>query len=206
MSNKIKLPHIYLLTLAILALFSSGCSSVYFQDRLGDLRDVLRFGFTYGSGALVNVRVTKLAQVGAGVFEVYKWGIQGRADGFWREYRGEFGVSLVYFTHIEKEFIRGNKTLEENIQQHQQYIQRQQQMGEIADSLRDMEPFYGDRTFGEVGFTVHILGLGLEFALDLPSLLDFFSGWILFDPQNDDLATLKQEKEQLQKEELAQNP
>ena len=170
----------------LLCVFFLGCQSTYFYDRGQDFVDVWRLGLTYGPGALVNVRATKLLQVGFGGVDVFKMGMKGRAYGFWREFRGEGGVSLVYFTHYDKDFISGNSLLREEM------AIPQPDAGE--EVLADVDPFYGDRNFLEVGFTLHVFFVGVEFALDLYSLLDFLGGWLLLDPQQDDLRTLRKKQ------------
>lgn len=165
-------------------LLFSGCQGVYFHDRGQDFADIWRLGLTYGPGALVNVRATKLVQVGLGGMDGYKFGLQGRARGHWKEFRGEGGVSFIYFINYNKTFISGNETLAEKIA-----AVRPKDQGE--EILADLDPFYGDRSLTEIGFTVHAFAIGVEFAFDFYSFMDFLGGWFLIDPQQDDLRTLR---------------
>ena len=175
--------------LAILILWGSlGCHSTYFHDRAEDFVDIWRLGITYGPGALVNARATKFVQVGIGGMEVYKYGMRGRAMGHWQEFRGEGGVSLAYFMDYQKSFISGNERLAEEIRE----VQRPR--SQIEEPLADLDPFYGDRNFTEIGVTLHAFAFGIEFAIDFYSLLDFLGGWLLLDPQQDDLYTLRKKE------------
>ena len=143
----------------------------YFLSRWYDLIDIVDFSVGAGPGFLVNVRATKMAQIGGGYSDAYHVGFRGRSAGVWHEKRKEIGVSLLYYQQIERERITG---WVENFRSDKMDL--------------DTSAVYAnnnDRSFLGVGATVQA-GVLVDVNVRPMQALDFVLGWFTIDILDDD--------------------
>ena len=158
-----------------------GPLATYFDDRVLDFMDwfpiPFRMRFSMGPGLLVHVMGTKIGQFGIGFIEDGdKFGFKGRQVGYWRESRGEIGISLFYLSTTRKELLVGNRFLFEAMRQ------------PVPEAVEDIDVFRNDdRDFWDVGFTFHLLFVGVDLDLPLKEFADFCLGIFGLDMQKDDL-------------------
>lgn len=154
----------------------------YLDDRALDLMDWWPLPFTMrfsmGPGLLVNVRPTKFAQAGIGFMDGEKMGFKGRELGYWSEWRGEVGVSVIYITNTKKELLVGNRFLFESMRK-----------AVPEEAVSDIDIFRNDdRDMWDFGFTVHLLFVGLDWDIfRTREFTDFWVGLFALDMQKDDL-------------------
>jgi hypothetical protein len=160
----------------------------YFKDRLYDFVDWFPiFGLkgTIGEGLLFNVRATKVLQVGAGAIDGEKFGFKGRELGYWHEWRGEFGVSLVYINTARKTPLIANEFLFD------EYKRTRHKQKEDIDLYRN-----DDRHWADFGFTVHLGFIGLDWdVFRTKEFFDFLVGIVTLDITKDDTKSRLRRKE-----------
>ena len=206
---------------AVFLFFCCGCTSTYFYDRAQDFLDCWEFQFRVGRaepnilvypiGApspgtkpfpgfiplYASVRCTKFFQVGSGAFSAKTYGMLGRARGVWEEKRGEWGISLLYYSRVQKKFISGNEALAKLLETP---ASKREAFG-AAEKLADVDLLQPhDRSLLNIGFGVHIVTVGFDIGFNPLEFFDFLFGWIGVDFKKDDLATLREEEMRLQKE------
>lgn len=152
----------------------------YFLSRWYDLIDIVDFSIGAGPGFLVNVRATKLAQIGMGWGDSYRFGFRGRSAGIWHESRREIGVSLLYYQKVSRERITG-------------WVESFR-----AESMDlDTSAVYAnnnDRSFLGIGATFQAL-IAVDVNVRPMQAIDFALGWLTIDVLDDDSGKPKRNKD-----------
>lgn len=149
----------------------AGATAHYFLSRWYDLIDIVDFSIGAGPGFLVNVRLTKLAQIGGGWSDSRRIGFRGRSAGVWREIRKEVGVSLLYYQKIEREKIAG-------------WVETMR-VEKMDLDTSDVYADNNDRSFLGVGATVHV-GVLVDVNARPMQAVDFVLGLFTIDVLDDD--------------------
>lgn len=152
----------------------------YFLSRWYDLIDIVDFSIGAGPGFLVNVRATKLAQIGMGWGDAYRFGFRGRSAGIWHEKRREIGVSLLYYQRVERERITG-------------WVEsfRAEEMDLDTSNVYANN---NDRSFLGIGATVQALVL-VDVNIRPMQAVDFALGWLTIDVLDDDSGKPRRNKD-----------
>lgn len=143
----------------------------YLGNRLKDFSDIfsLKLALADGSSVLGHVRLTRLAQVGAGRFSGTKIGFDGPCAGIYGEGRVEYGVSVFYWSWI------GRKSSEAGITE--QALKRNQFFGRVDDIKEDVQyrEFYdGHRPWYTLGASAALPFLpGFEAEVNPAEAVDF---------------------------------
>jgi len=133
-------------------------------SRCYDFVDMFGITFSNGTGYQLNVRATKLVQLGIGdIASVEKYGFYGRKFGLWQEDRMELGIGPIYWNRFKKHALNGGDFFQDWIPHDQEY--------DDTDTGH-----LNDRGWTEFGFTIHFL-IGLEVYVDAIEILDFAIGW-----------------------------
>lgn len=158
--------------LAVLCLLGCG----YAKDRAADALDVVDLSAGISEGFAVNVRATKLLQIGMGGYRGLAWA--GLADGafdVWQEERSEFGLGPLYVHEVFR--------------------------WDTSRVLPIRFPLYGDPGFREipwdlehlsdrgwfdVGATLNVVFLGLNAAVSPVEFVDWMVGFAGLDLLGDD--------------------
>ena len=153
---------------------AGGCGAAGWRDRAHDFAQIFEAGATVGPGMAAHVRVTELAQIGAGSFDGKAGGlVEGRIASA-REQRSELGLSLLH----TYEYRRESRDL---LDVRQPYFA---DPGYSAHPLSwQME---SDRHFCDVGLGFHLAWVGLHATLKIAELGDALAGCLGFDPRGDD--------------------
>ena len=103
----------------------------YFGNRLKDFSDIfsVKLALADGSSLLGHVRVTRLAQIGAGRFSGTKIGFDGPSAGIYGEGRVEYGVSVFYWAWIGRKWSEAGVT--------EEAAKRNQFFGKVDDIKAD---------------------------------------------------------------------
>ncbi|MBL8841034.1 MAG: hypothetical protein JNL90_05815 [Planctomycetes bacterium] len=153
---------------------AGGCSSAAWRDRAHDFAQVFEASGSVGPGMAAHVRLTELAQIGAGSFDGKSGGLLEGRFAAAREQRSELGLSLLH----TYEFRRESRDL---LDVRQPYF---------ADPGWSEHPLSwqleSDRHFCDLGFGLHLAYVGVSATLKLAELGDALAGCFGFDPLGDD--------------------
>lgn len=169
------LPRIGLLFIALAAASAGGCRG-FVADRAHDLLDTANISIGYSEGFAVNLRATKIAQIGLGGYRGVFWaGLRSGELDVWMEERMELGVGPLYI--------------------HEVFRSRGHRLSDIRHPLFGDPGFrehswdlshLTDRGWTDVGFTANLVFLGIDMALRPAEILDLIAGFAGMDPLEDD--------------------
>lgn len=163
------------LSFVLLASLGLGCT--YAHDRALDLGQTINLSAGWSEGLEVNLRATKVLQVGAGAYQGKYWA--GWKDGVadvWQEERSEIGIGPLYSHEVHR--------------------------GDASKLLDIHHPFYtepgfrtwswdldhlSDRGFFDLGATVDVALVGLDASFSPVEFVDFVCGLAGADPLQDDV-------------------
>ncbi len=162
-----------ILLLCGLSIAAGGCAG-YFHDRVKDASEMFEFGIGYSMGVAVNVRATKLAQVGVGGYSGEWAGLRDGSFATWIEERTEFGVTPLYYHEV---FRKSDELIDIHHPLfwdpgHEQF-------------LNDLF-LLTDRGFFEVGLTINTVLVGVDVSFELAEIADFVAGLAGLDILSDD--------------------
>lgn len=125
-------------------------------------------------GVEVNVRATKVVQVGFGSYSGDWIGLREGRLAYWREGRIEMGLTPFYYHELN----RKSDTLVDI---------RHPRFGEAGYGVY-MNDFHiiTDRGFFELGITANLVAIGVDLALEGAEVFDFLTGWFGLDVLEDD--------------------
>ncbi len=144
---------------------------VYLGNRLKDFSDIfsVKLALADGSSLLGHVRLTRLAQIGAGRFSGTKIGFDGPCAGTYGEGRVEYGVSVFYWAWIGRKWSEAGVT--------EQAAKRNQFFGKVDDIKADEQyrEFYdGHRPWYTIGASAALPFLpGFEVEANPAEAVDF---------------------------------
>jgi len=141
---------------------------IAFRDAGLDLLDIVSLEGGTGEGFLVNARLTKIAQAGAGYFDGLKCGNKGRCRGFWREKVAEGGLSVFYYKKIMTDPMWGaSYSKEKGFFNHERY------------NYDDWTLLHNDdEHWGDVGVDIYALFGGVGFNFSPKETVDFVGSLI----------------------------
>lgn len=212
----------YAVLLFLIALLCCSCTATYWGDRGRDFIDCWQFQFRVGKAEpnllfypvgipspgikpypffvplYGSVRFTKFLQFGSGGFEGKTYGMLGRGMGVWEEKRGEWGLSLLYYSRVKRKFISGNDALAKALET----TTSKDDITDAAEQLGDVDALQPkDRGLFNIGAGAHIVTVGFDFGFDPIEFFDFLFGLFTVDFKKDDLATLRaSQKDALEEE------
>ncbi len=164
-----------LFPLAAVLLVGSGCA--YLKDRGQDLAQSFDVAMGISEGVDVNLRVTKVMQVGVGSYHAPRWfGLKdGLLDG-WEEERSEIGIGPFYLHEVFRH--DGARLLDI----------RHPLFGDpgFREHSNDLTHLT-DRGWFDVGFTLNLVFLGVDFAFRTAEVADFLTGIGTYDLLDDDV-------------------
>ncbi len=159
-----------------------GCG--YAQDRVADALDVVDLSAGLSEGFAVNVRATKLLQIGLGGYRGLAWaGLADGAFGVWQEERSEFGVGPLY-TH---EVFRWDTS---RVLPIRFPLYGDPGFREIPWDLDHLS----DRGFWDFGATLNVVFLGFNAAVSPVEFVDWLGGFAGLDLLGDDAYALSPEE------------
>lgn len=166
-----------LVCLAFAACALPGCSSPFVADRARDLAQCIDASAGYSEGFAVNVRATKLAQVGLGGYRGVYWaGLKGGELDVWMEERAELGVGPLYMHEVFRS--RGCRLLDI----------RHPLFGDAGWREHSWDLSHlTDRGLLDLGVTLNLVIVGLDLALKPAEVADLFAGFAGYDLLEDDV-------------------
>ena len=154
-----------------------GCS--YVADRGMDLAQVLDLSVGLSEGIDLNLRATKLVQIGFGSYRGLYW--VGLKDGLldvWQEERSELGIGPLYVHEVFRS--QGSRLLDI----------RYPLFGDAGFREHSLDLTHlSDRGLLDVGLTLNAVFFGVDGAFKTAEALDFLCGLFVFDPLKDDAYT-----------------
>jgi len=151
-----------------------GCSAAAWKDRGHDFAQIFEGSFSFGPGVAASVRVTELAQIGAGSADVVSAGLKDGRFATDREQRSELGVSLIHTYEF-----RRDQTKQLLDVRHPYFVDPGYDEFPLSWEMES------DRHDLDVGFNLHLF-VGVDAACHLDELWDFVAGCFGFDPLHDD--------------------
>jgi len=143
----------------------------YLIARGNDFLDIfnLKLSLSDDMSFLVNVRATRLAQLGFGRFSGTKIGFQGPSAGIYGEGRTEVGISVCYWTWIGRRTSPAGIT--EDAQRTNRFFGR---VDDLAASKTYREFYDGNRPWHTVGATIALPFMpGIEAEINPAEAMDF---------------------------------
>jgi hypothetical protein len=171
---------LFLLT-GILVVSTCGCAG-YLQDRLKDASEIVELGVGYSKGLTLNLRATKLAQVGVGSYSGDWAGLREGCLCTWSEERTEFGLTPFLYHEV---FRKSDRLVD---------IRHPLMWDPGYETFLNDLFLVTDRGFFEVGVTANIVVFGVDAAVELAEVADFLTGLVGIDLLEDDAYDLPPEK------------
>lgn len=175
---------ILLISLLLILAACTGCAQfgTYMKNRGNDLIDCFGARCSGGLGLLFNVRATQEVQAGIGLMYVGEGGFIGRRIYDWRDNLVfELGLPLLYYIRAYRwgGLIEPKGGATKGVM----YTIPHDDDGPCSISEFDRD---WDRQFFDIGLTVHVLFIGVNFEFRTKEFLDFLLGWTTLDITSDD--------------------
>ncbi len=164
-------------TLPVAALLLLSCGCAYLKDRGLDLAQSVDLSLGFSEGVDVNLRATKVLQLGVGSYHAPLWfGLKdGLLDG-WQEERSEIGIGPLYLHEVFRH--EGSRLLDI----------RHPLFGDpgFREHSNDLTHLT-DRGWLDVGGTLNLIFLGIDVSFRTAEFVDFLGGIADFDLLDDDV-------------------
>jgi hypothetical protein len=159
-----------------LAAATFGCGS-FGRDRAYDLAQTFDLSVGHSEGFAVNVRATKVFQVGLGSYRGLRWiGLEEGVFDRWSEERSELGIGPLYV----HEYFRDDG---ERLLDYQHPLWGDPGFREHAYDFRQLT----DRDVFDFGVTANVALVGIDVAFKGREFFDFCAGFFGADPLEDDV-------------------